>query len=43
MTFKRQPRNPLFGNAEIGTAYDVYVTQTDKNTVLIFLGERNLF
>lgn len=40
MTFKKHPQNPLFGNEEIGTAFDVYVTKTDGKYRLDFSWRR---
>ena len=36
MTFKKNANNPLFGNEEIGTAFDVYVTKTNGKYRLDF-------
>ena len=40
MTFNKHPQNPLFGNAEIGTAFDVYVTKTNGKYRLDFSWRR---
>ena len=36
MTFNKHPKNPLFGNSEIGTAFDVYVTKCNGKYRLDF-------
>lgn len=40
MTFKKNENNPLFGNEEIGTAFDVYVTKTNGKYRLDFSWRR---